>query len=473
MNINARTLRSRLAIARGVVAALALTAGADTALAQDPEAAAKAIDEAKAVKPNTVDIGLGGVSDGSFKAGEYNGLQNSGAFGVVNFDLRSRTPYDSDSAVRWRVKGTDLGLETRRIAGDVRQQGKFRLTFWYDELLRNQSDSFQTPYNGDGTNSLTLPGTWQVPTIASPAGNTLSARGLVPAIGDAPYLSTAAANQGALIVPTAAQKALVDAAAAADVPLFHNVNLSTKRTRADISAAYAFGDKWSVDAGFRPEHKDGLKPLGTVSRNTGGDISTIIPDKIDSNHNQANANLNFTGKKSYAQVGYYGSYFTNNVPSMSWQNWATGPTGTGTSNTMGSAPSNTFVQLNGSATVKMRTTTKLVVNGSWGRGTQNEAFLIDATTPVVPAASLHGVVVNSLFNARLTGRPAKGVNLTALYKFNDRDNQNAGLHLSVRRRGPDGRRQRLVPGRVRQPPGRGAWRKTPTPIVRTAGNPIR
>ena len=37
-------------------------------------------------------------------------------------------------------------------------QGRFRLTFGYDELRRNRSDSYQTPYNGAGTNVLTLPG---------------------------------------------------------------------------------------------------------------------------------------------------------------------------------------------------------------------------------------------------------------------------------------------------------------------------
>ena len=244
--------------------------------------------------------------------------------------MRGGAAFDSASALRWRIKGTDLGLETRSLSAQVGVQGKFRLNFGYDELRRNRSDSYQTPYNGAGTNILTLPGTWQVPTVAGSGGtNPVSARGLVKAIGDAPYISTAAANNGALVSPTAAQMALVDAAANADVPLFHNVNLYTKRTKYDAGFNFIFDERWGFDANFRPEHKDGLKPMGTVSRNTGGDISTVIPDLIDTDHNQINVSLNFKGKKSFAQAGYYGSFFKNNVPFMSWQNWATGPTGDG------------------------------------------------------------------------------------------------------------------------------------------------
>jgi hypothetical protein len=54
---------------------------------------------------------------------------------------------------------------------------------------------------------------------------------------------------------------------------------------------------------------------------------------------------------------------------------------------------------------------------------QNDAFMIDSTTPVVPVSSLNGLIVNTLFNTRLTSRPAKKLNVTASYKYNDRDNR--------------------------------------------------
>src|SRR5207249_532792 len=158
---------------------------------------------------------------------------------------------------------------------------------------------------------LTLPATWIVPTIAGSSGsnnatNIVSARGLATELGDAPYIDVAtnSTGMGSLLVPSSAQKAQVDVAAAADVPLFHNVDLSTTRTRFDAVFNYNFDKRWGFDASFRPEHKEGVKPMGTVSRNTGGDISTIITDRIDTDHNQVNLSLNFKGARSFAQAGY-------------------------------------------------------------------------------------------------------------------------------------------------------------------------
>src|ERR1017187_5796401 len=102
-------------------------------------------------KPNSkVDLGVGGVSDSSFKFGEYNGLQNSGPFGIGNFDLRGGAPYDSKSTWRWEMKGQNLGLETRNVYAEFGKQGKYRIFVGYSELRANRSDTFQTPYLGAG-----------------------------------------------------------------------------------------------------------------------------------------------------------------------------------------------------------------------------------------------------------------------------------------------------------------------------------
>jgi MtrB/PioB family decaheme-associated outer membrane protein len=408
--------RTRVAVAR---VALAAALGACAAHA-----------DAQTKPTSTLEIGPGAVGDGSYKAGEYNGLEKKGAFGIGNLDWRGGAAgYNSDSTLRWRIKGTDLGLETRNASAQIGQQGKFRLTFGYDELRRNRSDTYQTPFSGTGSNVLTLPGSWIVPTVAGSSGannvtNIVSARGLVPEIGNAPYIdiATNSAAQGALRTPTAAQQALVNAAAAADVGLFHDYNVFTKRRKFEAGVNYNFDQRWGVEVTFRPEHKDGVKPMGTVSRNTGGDISTIIPDVIDTDNNQVAASLNFKGARSFAQAGYYGSMFKNNVPFMSWQNWATP---TKVVNTMSSTPDNTFNQWNLTAGMNFSSTTKLVATGSYGRNTQNDAFLTDATTPVVPVRSLEGLVVTTMFNTRFTTRPAKKLTLAAAYKYNDRDNRTA------------------------------------------------
>ena len=379
----------------------------------------------------TVDIGAGDVSTGSFKAGEYNGLQKKGAFLIGNVDFRGGGAYDSDNAYRWRVRGTDLGLHTRNITAEAGRQGRYRVMFGYDELLRNRSDSYQTPYLGAGTNTLTLPSTWLVPLVPSSTATnnrstSVSARGLVPAIDGAPYIDTQAGSPtiGGLLTPNAAQMALVNAAVSADLPLFHGVHLSTKRTRYDAAFTANINKAWTLDAAVRTENKDGIRPMGTVSRNTGADISTIIPDLIDTNTSQVTASLIYKRTRGSAQAGYYGSFFNNHVASMNWQNWATT---TGTMNQMSSAPDNVFHQINGEGRYSLTRATRVVASGSYARNTQNDPFLVDVFTPVVPVPSLDGLVVSSAFNATLTSRVRK-VNLTGAYHFADRDNRTA-VHI--------------------------------------------
>jgi MtrB/PioB family decaheme-associated outer membrane protein len=413
---NRFTVRASIAV-RGALIAAALAAAPGRAAAQPGQT-------------STVEVGPAVVSDDSFKAGEYNGLQNQGLAAIGNVDLRGGSAgYNSDSVLRWRVKGNDLGYESRSLTAEASQQGRFRVNVGYSELRRNRSDTFQTPYDGAGSDVLGLPGSWLVPTVAgsttaNTATNIVSPRGLVTPIGTAPYINSAtnSSTMGAMMTPTSTQIAQVLAAANADLPLFHNVDLFTKRHQFNAGFAYSFDPQWGIDASFRPEHKDGLKPMGTVSRNTGGDISTVIPDLIDNDHDQINMLVHYAGKRSFAQAGYYRSMFRNNVPSMSWQNWATP---TGVVNTMSSAPGNDFNQITATAGVNVSAATKLVANGSYGRSTQNDAFITDPTTPVVPVGSLAGLVVTTAFNAKLTAKPAKKLNVTAGYRYDDRDNRTA------------------------------------------------
>ena len=422
MSATARKCAYRTAASRGAVAAALIAMGAATGAAQDRASNS-------ATPTSTIEVGAGEVTAGSFKAGEYNGLENKGAYLVGNVDLRGGSAYDSGKRLRWGIKGVDLGLETRRLAGEISEQGKFRVSFGYDALLRNRSDSYQTPYDGAGTTVLSLPAAWRVPTVAGSSGtntavNNTSARGLTPTIGDAPYVSTTTnPTMGSLLTPTAAQTALVDAAAAADVPLFHHVDLSTKRRKYDAGVGYSLTSAWDVSANVTTEHKDGLKPLGTVSRNTGSDISAIIPDVIAFDTNQINVALNRKGQKSFVTGTYYGSFFSNNVSFMSWQNWATGPAGTGTVNTISSPPANDFNQVSATGGYTFSRKAKLVASGSYARNTQNAAFLTNPTTPIVPVTSLNGLVLTTDFTAKFTANPSRKLALAASYKFDDRDNR--------------------------------------------------
>src|SRR3989344_1342653 len=124
-------------------------------------AADAAVDEAAALKrpTNSVEIGVENVSSDSAKFGEYNGLDDSGLYGIANFDVRGGNAYDGgDGTMRWQIKGLDLGTTSRSLDGRVSDQGLWDLSISYDELRHNISDTYQTPQQGRmGGNDFTLP----------------------------------------------------------------------------------------------------------------------------------------------------------------------------------------------------------------------------------------------------------------------------------------------------------------------------
>jgi MtrB/PioB family decaheme-associated outer membrane protein len=364
---------------------------------------------------SSVEVGVGYVGSSSYKAGEYNGLQKQGSYGVGNVDLRGGGSYDSEDATRWRLQANDLGLDNRELSVEYGQQGSFRLRLDYDEIRRNRSDTYQTPYQGAGSKNLSLPGNWVVPVVPRVSATTPNARGLFPEVAASPAIVA-----GVPTLPTPAQQAASNALLSADAPAFHAVELATKRKRTDVGFSVFVDPRWELKAGFRHEDKQGLKPMGTATRQTGSDIAAVIPDLIDQSTEQVDLAMHYTGDHSFLQLGYYGSFFGNHVDGMTWQNWAklTSPN----INTMSSAPSNDFHQLNLTGGYDFSRSTRLVVDAALGRSTQNEHLMSDATTPVVPVSSANAVVDSKSLSLKLTGRATSDLQLAAVYKYDARDN---------------------------------------------------
>ncbi len=403
-------LRPGVAAVRAALVAMCLTAPL-AALAQD------AAVDALAVPRSSIELGVGYTDQASAKAHEYDGLKRDGAYFIGNFDLRGGGRYDSNDANRWRIWGRDLGTDNRAFGAEQSLQGTARFGMVYQEFQRNRSDSYQTPLLGAGTNRLTLPSTWVVPVVPRLSGTAANARGLSTDVTASNGLVA-----GVSTAPTAAQLTQAAAMQGADLPLFHSVALGTKRTRLDFNALVNLGTRWDVSANIRHEDRTGTKPMGTVSRFTGGDISTIIPDLIDQSHEQITLGLNYTGSDLVVQTHYYLSALTNNVSGMTWGNWATA----GSSNnlqTMSSAPSNALHQLGVDGSYRLTSSTRLAANLSYGRNTQNDSFLTDSGTVLVPATSLNGLVITKAASLKLTSRPIRGLTLAASAKLDERDNK--------------------------------------------------
>lgn len=330
---------------------------------------------------STIELGVGGVTDRSWKFGQYNGLNNSDTYGIGAFEIQGGGAYDSDDASRWRVTGKNIGLDTRNFTGEYKNQGKYKLNFGYDELQMYRNDSYQTPYSGVGSSNLSLAKDWLYPTTAN--------------------------NMRTLPL--------------ADLPDFHTVDMQTTRKKIDGGFSYLLSPEWEAQASTRHEDKNGLQALGApivAAR------SIILPNPISQATDQINANIKYSGEKGFGQLAYYGSLFHNNINGVSFQNpFATGQPLFGR---MSSAPDNQFHQFSLTSGYNFNSDTKLVANGSYARNWQNQDFLSYNTSAtgggVLPVSSLNGDVETKNANIKLTHKINTDLNFASAYKFDEREN---------------------------------------------------
>jgi MtrB/PioB family decaheme-associated outer membrane protein len=363
---------------------------------------------------SVVEVGVAGQDRYSAKANEYNGVTRRNPYALGGFDINGGDAYDSDGVTRWRVRGSDLGLDTRSIEAEYGMQGRFRVRLGYDELRHNLSDSYQTPYGGVGSNVLTLPSNWLPVVVPTLGATTPNARGLSPDVTASPTIVG-----GVLKPPTAAQAAAATALQAADLPAFRNVDLFTQRSRSSIDTDVVLDDRWSANASFTREHRTGLRALGAQSRATDGDTSSILPAPIDDDDNRFAAGVSYAGDNLRFQAGYEGSYYRNNVPSVTWSLWAA-PT---VSATAATAPSNFFHKLSASGSYEIAPQTRLVAAASYGRNTQDENLLHDSTALLVPVQSAQALVVTESASLKLLHKLSRAWSLNASYKYDLRENR--------------------------------------------------
>ncbi len=379
---------------------------------------AQADDDAYALThpTNTVNFGSLYSSQSSAKFGEYNGLNEEGFYGLGGFDVRGGKGYDSaNSALRWKLNGSNLGTTSRNLGGSISEQGKWNLNLGYDELQHNITDTFQTPLQGDrGGNNFTLPNNFgSINAQSSP-----SARVLTPSQSNA----------------------------------FHTEKEYTTRRNASLGTAYSFTEQLSGQVDYNHLEQSGAKLIGTGAQGgialTPGTIqgraegNLIILNPTNYSTDNLNAALNWKGEKAHLTGGYYASLFHDDYNSLSWQSpFASNgtPTCTGagcfTNNTMSTAPSNSLHQANLTGGYDFTPTTKLVGGFSYGYNTQNDSY---APTSIMqasgspfnmmqanglPASSLNGHVETTHGDLKLTNQSIKNLTLSAGFKFNERDNR--------------------------------------------------
>lgn len=402
--------------------------------------AAWALDDNEEVRALTqpqsrIELGAGYVDRASTKFGEYNGLDRKGGFGIAGFELYSAAP--QDSTWRWKLTGTDLGLDNRSLQGEFGNQGRFRISLGYQEMPHLGSDTYHTIWQGAGSTSLTLNG--------YPAA---SARGTTPALANwnniqSPYPDAASATAGG----ATAGHPIAGSPAALVLANFTPFEVGTTRKRMDLGGLLNLGPGWDLRASARHETKDGTKltgiSFGATSR------GALLPEPVDSSTDILETSLGYNSKTWFGTVTASGSSYHNHVNAWSADSpFANNAVRNNVARMVG-APDNQMLQIGLNGGYRFTPTTQLVLSLTRARLTQNEAFLPnpDGSAPTggadvcpnpttltawcVPATSANAKVTNTQYYARLTSRPMPRLALSATYRHDDRRNDTPVLDLRV------------------------------------------
>jgi MtrB/PioB family decaheme-associated outer membrane protein len=223
-------------------AAAALLLAFGPAMAQDDSAA-------QLTKPqSSINVGVGYVSKDNQRFGQYNGLTDKGAYGIVDFSLDKR---DDSTGTWFRLQGRDLGYKDPELRLEQRRQGDWGYYIDYTRIPRYEPYTVNTGLQGVGTTSQTV-----VP--------------VTPGAGT-------------------------------------NYQLDTKRDRWTIGLEKAYR-AWNVQVRYRNEEKDGSQ---LWSQGRFGAYPRFLAKPIDYTMQQVDVMGDYNTDRFQVRVGYYGSMFDN------------------------------------------------------------------------------------------------------------------------------------------------------------------
>src|SRR5262245_60301560 len=104
-------------------------------------------------------VGLGYTPDDGRRFGQYNGINESGAYGLFDFNVVKR----DDATGTWLgFFGRNVGLDNRQLRFDHTRQGNWGYFLEYSRIPRFEPYSINTAVTGVGSTLLTIPA---VPTV--------------------------------------------------------------------------------------------------------------------------------------------------------------------------------------------------------------------------------------------------------------------------------------------------------------------
>ncbi len=177
----------------------------------------------------------------------------------------------------FKLQADHVGYGDQRFSASYNNFGKVKATFEWDQIPLYYSDSTRTLY------SSSMPG--------------------VLSIDDA--IQEGIQNK---------TLTLTDAVAGASV-----FNLKSRRDIADFKLSYDTTRNVVLNMNFKNTQRNGTQPWGT-SFGIGGAVASELPVPIDHRTTELGANLEYSNDTVYGRIGYDGSFFRNNITTLTWDN---------------------------------------------------------------------------------------------------------------------------------------------------------
>ncbi|HEX9182121.1 MAG TPA: MtrB/PioB family outer membrane beta-barrel protein, partial [Burkholderiales bacterium] len=110
----------------------------------------------KLTKPGSViEFGAGYVDEDNNRFGQYNGLNEKGGYGLLDFNINRR----NEETGNWlQFSGSNVGLDMRKLRFDHRTQGNWGYFVQYDQIPRYSQYVVNTGLAGIGSGTVTING---------------------------------------------------------------------------------------------------------------------------------------------------------------------------------------------------------------------------------------------------------------------------------------------------------------------------
>jgi MtrB/PioB family decaheme-associated outer membrane protein len=263
------------------------------------------------------------VDDSAAKFGEYDGLNEEGSYLALGGSARQR----QGNGLFWNTVAQDLGLDSRSVAASGGREGDWQIDLGYVASPHNVFDTTLTPFAVGSGQSLTLPSGWVR------AGNTQNMTALDSSL--------------------------------------RRYDLEASRERWSLGGRVDLASHWSTELNYTHETRDGQRLLGSSFITT----SSQLPAPVDFVTDQLDWSARYETAEGAVGLSYFGSFFSNRGWDFVWSNPFTAIAPGADQGRSSLAPDNSFNQVALNFSRRLGEVWYLRMNGSLGRGKQDDSFL--------------------------------------------------------------------------------------------------